>query len=72
MTNEVNAATGRRLVVFVPGSPNPATGRLLLLDPKEARPIDMTVNDAMKAIVSVGKTHEAGSDEKSDLTPRPT
>jgi uncharacterized membrane protein len=60
VTNEVNGSEGRRLVVFVPGAPNPATGRLLLLDPKEARTIDMSVNDAMKAIVSVGKRHEDG------------
>ncbi|MBN1443970.1 MAG: DUF502 domain-containing protein [Planctomycetes bacterium] len=46
----------RKLSVFVPGSPNPAAGRLLIIDPEAARPISTPVSDAMKTLISVGKT----------------
>jgi uncharacterized membrane protein len=45
-----------RLVVFVPGSPNPTTGRLLGVESGAALPVSKHVNDAFKALVSVGKT----------------
>ena len=52
-----------REVVFVPGSPNPTVGRLLLLDPDDIRPSDLTVNEAFKALVSVGKATSDEDDE---------
>ncbi|NNJ94149.1 MAG: hypothetical protein HKP57_05340 [Halobacteria archaeon] len=42
--------------VFVPGSPNPTSGRLLVTSPDEVRPVDMPVNAALKVLVAVGKT----------------
>lgn len=54
-----------RYVVFVPGSPNPTAGRLLLMAESALRPIDMPVSDAMRALVSVGKT-SLGENPRSD------
>jgi len=45
----------RRALVFVPGCPNPANGRLLLLDAASLRPLDVRVADALRALVSMGK-----------------
>jgi uncharacterized membrane protein len=44
-----------RLVVFVPGSPNPTAGRLLLMEPGRVRPSSMTVNEVLTALVALGK-----------------
>jgi uncharacterized membrane protein len=45
-----------RCVVFVPSAPNLTTGQLLVIETSSITPLDMTVNDAMKALLSVGKT----------------
>jgi len=47
--------TGRELaVVYVPTSPNPTSGYFLLVPEKEVVPLDMSVEEAMKLIVSGG------------------
>jgi uncharacterized membrane protein len=57
VTNETTDETGaRKLVVFVPGAPNPTTGRLIVIDAARTTPLSVTVNDALKALLSVGKT----------------
>jgi len=48
------AGGGARLNVFVPGSPNPMVGRLVVLDADQVQPTDIAVSDAMKALVAVG------------------
>ncbi|MEE8105142.1 MAG: DUF502 domain-containing protein [Planctomycetota bacterium] len=49
-----------RLVVFVPGAPNPTLGRLALIDPSDARDAGISVSAALKALVSVGATDLTG------------
>jgi uncharacterized membrane protein len=57
VTNETVDATGAtKLVVFVPGAPNPTTGRLIVIDAAHTTPLAMTVSDALKTLLSVGKT----------------
>lgn len=46
---------GSKEIVFVPGSPNPTSGRLVLVDRSELVRLDMTVHDALKVLVMVGK-----------------
>jgi uncharacterized membrane protein len=57
---EIGLVTGTapdgRIGVFLPGSPNPATGRLLLVERDRVTPVDVTVNDALKTLLSVGAT----------------
>lgn len=51
----IQEVTGRELqAVFVPTTPNPTSGYLVYLPPEEITVIDLTVEDAMKLIVSAG------------------
>ena len=57
VTNRLQLADGQeRLLVFIPGSPNPTSGRLLLSAPEDVRPSEMPVNEVFKVLVAVGKT----------------
>jgi len=57
VTNRIEMPDGSaRLLVFIPGSPNPTTGRLLLSKPEDVRPSNMPVNEVFKLLVAVGKT----------------
>lgn len=40
--------------VFVPGTPNPSVGFLLLFEPKDLVTTDLSIEDAMKFVVSCG------------------
>lgn len=51
----VQETAGQKLTaVFVPTTPNPTSGFLLYVPPEELIPLDMTVEDAMKLVVSGG------------------
>ncbi len=57
VTNETTDESGaRKLIVFVPGAPNPTVGRLIVIDADRTIPLAVTVSDALKALLSVGKT----------------
>lgn len=43
-------------LVFVPSSPNPTNGRLLLLPEERIRKLDLRAADALRGLVSMGKT----------------
>jgi uncharacterized membrane protein len=65
--DEMGLVTGRtevggepRTLVFVPGSPNPSHGRLLLLHEKELRRVDLRVAPTLRALVAMGKTDPRG------------
>lgn len=52
---EVNARMGRELVsVFVPTTPNPTSGFMLLVPRDEIIELDMPIDDGFKMIISVG------------------
>ena len=55
VTEQVGEGDERRLVVFLPGSPNPMAGRLVLLAPDAVRPSNMSVNEVLTALVALGK-----------------
>ncbi len=67
MTGEVQGEhlgmQGRFISVFVPTTPNPTAGFLLILPEAEVRKLDMTVDQGMKFIISLGlvslNEHEA-------------
>lgn len=40
--------------VFIPGTPNPTVGFLLLYPPEKVTPLDISVEEAMKLVISVG------------------
>jgi uncharacterized membrane protein len=56
VTNSIAGESGaQRLVVFVPDAPNPTAGRLVVIEATDVQPVPMSVNDALKALLSVGK-----------------
>jgi uncharacterized membrane protein len=55
MQGQVQAIAAEPLVnVYVPTSPNPTSGYFLLVPEREITPLDMSVEEAMKLIVSGG------------------
>jgi uncharacterized membrane protein len=43
-------------LVFVPSAPNPTNGKLLLVDPARLLKLDVRTADALRSLVSMGKT----------------
>ena len=60
------AAGGRRVIVFVPTSPNPTSGFLLVVEPAKVVYLDMSTEEGFKFVLSGGLT--AG---ENGLRPRP-
>jgi len=57
LVTEENSVEGQpRWTVFLPGSPNPALGRLVLVEPARCIPTAIPVDVAIKALLSTGKT----------------
>lgn len=55
VTNTVSAASGKKyLMVFVPTSPNPTSGYVLLLEESKVYPAAFGVEEAMKIVMSGG------------------
>ncbi len=44
----------KRVSVFLPSTPNPTTGYLLLLPEKDVHILDISIEDAVKLIISGG------------------
>ncbi|MFO1050578.1 MAG: DUF502 domain-containing protein [Planctomycetota bacterium] len=54
-----------RALVFVPGSPNPATGRLLMIDANTLRPAGLEVHQALELLVTLGKaSHKLAAQDR--------
>lgn len=61
ITGETDGPGGeRRTMVFVPSSPNPTNGRLLLLPPATLRRLDVRPADALRTLVAMGKSPLVG------------
>ena len=57
VTNTTLGEDGKpRLLVFVPSSPTPTTGRLLVIEPHAVKRLKMPVNEMLKVLVAMGKT----------------
>ena len=58
MTGEVQGEhlgrSGKHVSIFVPTTPNPTAGFLLILPKEEVTALDMTVDEGMKFIISLG------------------
>jgi uncharacterized membrane protein len=54
-TNSVGRAVGEEVLgVFVPTTPNPTSGFLLFVPAREATPVDLSVEEALKMVISGG------------------
>lgn len=49
--------------VFLPTTPNPTSGFLLFLPQRDVQPLDMSVEDAAKLVISAGLVYPNGADE---------
>lgn len=54
VTREADAATAERLTVFMPTAPAPTSGRLVFVRPDQTQSLEMSVNEALKMLVSIG------------------
>jgi len=55
-TESIRPDGTKQLTVFIPGAPMPTAGRLIMIDASRIARVDMPINDALKALVSVGKS----------------
>ncbi len=52
---EIDARTGKKMVsVFVPTTPNPTSGFVILVPREDVIELDMSVDDGLKMIISLG------------------
>ena len=69
MTGEIKGGSlglpGRFITVFVPTTPNPTAGFLLILPEDEVKQLNMTVDQGMKFIISIGLVPLGKSDVKN-------
>lgn len=70
---EIQTIAQRRMFnVFVPTSPNPTSGYLLILPEEDIVPLKMTVEDAFKLVISGGMVNPGEGEETLDRhLPRP-
>lgn len=54
VTNHDKEVLGNRVTVFVPTTPNPTSGFLLLYETKDLIYLDMPIEDALKFVISCG------------------
>ena len=50
------------VTVFLPTTPNPTSGFLLFLPQRDVKPLDMTVEDAAKLVISAGLVYPNGKE----------
>jgi len=64
-STQIEQATGKKLTnVFVPTTPNPTSGFLLLLPQSDIHPLEMTVGEGMKMLISGGAVSPPASNPK--------
>ncbi len=67
-SNEVADLTGEKLIsVYVPTTPNPTSGFFLMMKESEVRELGMSVDEALKYVVSMGVVTPGLVIEKKDL-----
>jgi uncharacterized membrane protein len=63
---EVAHRVGRRLVcVFIPTTPNPTSGFIIMVPQEEVIPLDMSVDDAMRLVFTLGVVAPPWPDRKA-------
>jgi uncharacterized membrane protein len=57
VTNRISMPGGQQnLIVFIPGSPNPTSGRLVIVPPEQVKRTNIPVNATFKILVAAGKS----------------
>ncbi|MDA7662906.1 DUF502 domain-containing protein [Pirellulaceae bacterium] len=60
----IELESSEKLAVFLPFSPSPINGRLVFVDKSIVRESDMSVNDALKSLVSIGTMVKSSASRK--------
>jgi uncharacterized membrane protein len=69
ITNELVDSSGQKLInVFVPTAPNPTTGFLQIMKEEEITRTGLSVDDAIKMVVSAGRTVPERAGEKLSVS----
>ncbi len=64
---EVNDETGEEMLsIFVPTTPNPTSGFLIFVPAKEIRKLNITVDAALKLVISLGVVQPGMSEEQAE------
>jgi uncharacterized membrane protein len=58
-----------KLNVFIPTAPNPTSGFLQIVDAEDVTPTNMSVDDALKMVMSAGKVSAKGLGKKKQVSP---
>jgi len=67
----VNHLRGEYVSVYVPTTPNPTSGFFLMMPRSDVVELDMTVDEALKYVISMGVVSPAGGREAKVAPPRP-
>lgn len=67
----MQSTVGEAVTVFVPTTPNPTTGYLVIIPKELVTPIPFTIEQAFTFILSAGGVHPDGSAPAADLAPAP-
>jgi len=69
---EITQKSGRKLLtIFVPTTPNPTSGFIIMVPREDAIALDMPVEDAMKLIMSLGVLKPIDNNHSEQIAPRP-
>ena len=82
VAGEMPGSSGEVLSVFVPNTPNPAAGRVLILPRKEVHSVNIPIDDAIEFVVSGGTAiapsfsalpmlRELSDEQKGVIQPKP-
>ncbi|MEW8280277.1 MAG: DUF502 domain-containing protein [Candidatus Thiodiazotropha sp.] len=71
-SSAVQQATGRDVVnVYVPTTPNPTGGYFVLVPKEDIRELDMSVDDGLKMLLSMGAVNPADADGLAEAEVKP-
>ena len=67
-TFRVNDKQENFVSVFIATTPNPTSGYILLVPPEDIIPLDITVDEALKYIISLGTVNPQTEDYEKELS----
>ena len=60
-TTEINNETGKDMItIFIPTTPNPTSGYLMMVPREDAIDLSMSIDEALKMVISLGVMHPNG------------
>ena len=69
--NQIALDGGDKVCVFVPTSPNPTMGFLMLYDRADVTGVDLTVEQGLSMVLSIGSSYEGNIRFIGDARPEP-